>query len=236
MSYSFDSRIRFSETGEDGQLTIQNIVNYFQDCSTFHSEQLEMGVAKLQEKDRVWILSSWQIDIIRRPVVGEEVKIVTWPYDFKGFYGYRNFVLETVSGEQLAYANSIWVYLDTQTGKPVKIDTAEANGYSIEARLAMDYAPRKVNIPKESEERESFKVQQGQIDIYHHVNNGKYIAMANEYLPADFTVRQMRVEYKNQAKLGSTIIPLVNKLDKQITVVLCDEAKEPYAVIEFSEA
>mgnify|MGYP000603361539 CR=1 FL=1 len=35
MKYSFTSRIRYSEIGEDGNLTLPGLINYFQDCSTF---------------------------------------------------------------------------------------------------------------------------------------------------------------------------------------------------------
>ena len=35
MKYSFD-RVRYSEIGEDKSLTLNSVINYFQDCSTFH--------------------------------------------------------------------------------------------------------------------------------------------------------------------------------------------------------
>lgn len=38
MKYSFDSRVRYSEIGEDRHLTLNGMINYFQDCSTFQSE------------------------------------------------------------------------------------------------------------------------------------------------------------------------------------------------------
>ena len=41
--YTFDSRIRYSETDSEGKLTMASIINYFQDCSTFQSEDLGLG-------------------------------------------------------------------------------------------------------------------------------------------------------------------------------------------------
>ena len=35
--YTFDSRVRYSETDEEGRLTVTGIINYMQDCSTFQS-------------------------------------------------------------------------------------------------------------------------------------------------------------------------------------------------------
>ena len=42
--YTFESRVRYSECGEDGSLTLGAIVDYFQDTATFHGEHLGIGV------------------------------------------------------------------------------------------------------------------------------------------------------------------------------------------------
>ena len=57
--YTFDSRIRYSETDSQGKLTMASLINYFQDCSTFQSEDLGLGVEKLKEMHLVWVLSSF---------------------------------------------------------------------------------------------------------------------------------------------------------------------------------
>ena len=116
--YSFTSRIRFSEVDTHLNLTLGSVIDYFQDCSTFHSEAVGMNIARLSAMKRAWILSSWQIVPVRFPKLGEKVTISTWPYDFHGFFGYRNFTMTGEDGECLVYANSIWIYMDTETGRP----------------------------------------------------------------------------------------------------------------------
>lgn len=93
--YSFDSRIRYSEVDKEGKITLNAILDYFQDASSFQSEDLGIGIQFLKERELAWVLSSWQIEIKRYPFYGEYVKISTWPYGFKGFFGYRNFTMET---------------------------------------------------------------------------------------------------------------------------------------------
>ena len=75
--YSFNSRIRYSECGADGYLTIVALLNYFQDCSTFQSEDLGVGVAALHERGTLWVVNSWQIDIMRLPRLCDRVGIYT---------------------------------------------------------------------------------------------------------------------------------------------------------------
>ena len=106
MSYSFSGRVRYSETGENGLLTLPGILNYFQDCSTFHSEEIGNGMKILKEKNKFWVLSAWQVVVNRYPALGEEVVTSTWPYSFRGFMGQRNFTMDTKEGERLAYANT----------------------------------------------------------------------------------------------------------------------------------
>ena len=67
MSYSFKGRVRYSEIGEDGCLTLPGIQNYYQDCCTFQSENIGQGMEALEERQRAWVLSSWQIVVNRYP-------------------------------------------------------------------------------------------------------------------------------------------------------------------------
>ena len=115
MSYSFKGRVRYSEIGEDGCLTLPGIQNYYQDCCTFQSEEIGQGMEALEERQRAWVLSSWQIVVNRYPGLGETIVASTAPYGFKGFLGMRNFTLKTEDGELLSYANSIWTNIDTET-------------------------------------------------------------------------------------------------------------------------
>lgn len=90
MIYSFDGRVRYSETGENGLLTLPGILNYFQDCSTFQSEEVGLGLKVLKEWNRFWVLSAWQVIVERYPAMGEQIRTSTWAYGFRGFMGFRN--------------------------------------------------------------------------------------------------------------------------------------------------
>ena len=56
-----------------------------------------------------------------------------------------------------------------------------------------------------------------------------------EYLPEDFTVRQVRAEYKKQAFLEDVLLPRVAMEQGKAYVVLEDREEAPYAVVEFAE-
>lgn len=233
MGYTWETRIRYSEIGEDRKLTLHGLLNYFQDCTTFHSHQVGRGMDVLDQDRHIWVLSSWQVAVSRYPELAEEVTVSTWPYDFRGFSGSRNFEMKTKRGERLAYANSLWTFLDLRTGKPCRILPEELQAYPMEPRLEMDYAPRKILMPDERRTMEPFTVKKHHLDTNHHVNNGQYVRIAQDYLPEKFPVRQMRAEYKRQAVLGDVVVPVAAYEQGRMTVALCDQESSPYAIVEF---
>lgn len=51
MIYTFDSRVRYSEVDHQGTLTLPALMNYLQDCSTFQSEDIGVGLSVLRERN-----------------------------------------------------------------------------------------------------------------------------------------------------------------------------------------
>ena len=233
--YRFSSRIRYSEVDSEGKLTLESLLNYFQDCSTFQSEDLGVGVGYLSERKIAWILSAWQIVVRRYPKLCETVSVGTIPYDIKNFVGYRNFLMETGDGERLAYANTMWMLMDMENMKPVRATREMLEAYELGERLEMDYAPRKIVLPcKAGTGQETVEIKHHHLDTNHHVNNGQYVQIAMEYLPEGYEIRQMRAEYKKQALLGDKIYPIVYGKDALVAVSLNNEEGQPYCIVEFS--
>lgn len=231
--YTFESRIRFSEVDHTKRITLPGIINYFQDCSTFHSESLGVGIDYCAKHKRAWILSAWQVIVERYPMMGEPVSVSTWATEFQGLYGIRNFCMQDAGKQNVAYANSVWVYMDMEKGRPVKPDEQEIALYGSEEPLEMEYASRKIDLPKETIENTPFPVRKYHIDTNEHVNNCQYVQMALELLPPDREIRQLRVEYKKSAVYGDIIYPGIACEEDRTIVELCDEAGKPYAIEEF---
>ena len=234
MAYSFGGRVRYSEIGENGLLTLPGVLNYFQDCSTFQSEDIGYGVDRFQTEGKAWILSYWQVVVERYPKIGERVKVSTWATSFKGILAERNFQMVDESGEKVAYANSVWTFMDMQKGRPVKPGQDEIYAYGMEAPLEMNYEPRKIRLPEVMTDGEVFKVRKYHIDTNEHVNNCQYVQMALEAVEKELNVHQVRVEYKRSAVYNDSILPRVAEEDNRTVVELCDPEGHIYAVVEFT--
>lgn len=241
--FSFDTKVRYSETGEGGKLSAPAAINLFQDTFTLHGEALGLGNPDGAEKERVWVLNSWQILFRRMPAMGERIRVSTKCYDLKDFYDCRNFLILDEKEEVCIVASSLWVYMDVKRKRPVKFDTSVLQEGHVEKPYPMANAGRKVLLPGEPEDYtkcEEIKVKRSMIDTNSHVNNCEYVRMGLDLLPASFPeekLRQVRVEYKKPAVLGDVIYPeyLHDKDEKKVYMALKDGSGNLYVGMEFAE-
>ncbi len=233
--YGFESVVRDSEVDVHRHMTLTALLELLQDCCIFQSEHLGIGMDYLKERKRAWVLSSWQVIVKRYPLLGEKVTAFTWAYECKGFYGYRNFKVVDEQGGVVAYANSIWIYMDTEKMRPARIPQELAAVYSMDEPLEMEKAGRKLDLEGEWEKAAPVPVQKFHIDTNQHVNNSKYVMIGQEYLPEGFKIGELRAEYRKAAVLADTFYPRIGVKENQVTVSLENEEGKPYAVLEFIE-
>lgn len=232
--YTFDGRIRYSEVDSLRRLTTEKTIDYFQDCSSFQSEDLGIGLDYMQSRNIAWVINYWQIDFIRRPRMGERVRIGTQPYDFKGIMGLRNFMMESEEGERLVVANSVWTLLDMEKAYPMRIPEELKGKYGTAEKLEMEYKPRKIAVPGDGgETQEDVVVRLHHLDTNHHMNNAQYVHFAVMYLPEEAEITEIRVEYRQQAMLGDHITPVLYRTQENVLLVsLNGKDGKPYAVVE----
>ena len=171
--YKMNGRVRYSECGIDNKIKLPAIINYFQDCTTENSETIGVGHDYLVDRKRAWILNSWQVEIMRRPHVGESIEVGTWATGFKGVFGPRDFCMKTPEGEEIARAHSLWVYIDTESGRPVKPTEEEIAVYEVGEPIVMEEVSRKIKVPEGAVVVDTFPVHKYHIDTIVHVNNSK---------------------------------------------------------------
>lgn len=233
--YEYDSRVRLSEADQNRRMTLLAVLNHFQDCSTFHSEDIGVGMKYLEQQNRMWVLRSWKIVVHRYPELGEKIRVGTWPYSFDTMTGKRNFRMLDETGELVAYADTLWVYMDTKRMRPARVDEEIRKAYRLEPGLMVEHEENKLRIPEQTEPQDPFQIHPYHLDVNHHVNNGQYVLMAMNYLPENFEICQMRAEYRKSAVLNDMVHPVVGRTEDGYTVVLSDDAGRIYAVIEFRQ-
>lgn len=235
-SFEYSWYVRYSEVGHHGLMTLPALVNAFQDCSTFQSEVLGVGMEWLKREHRAWFLTHWQIVVDRYPALCEHVSVGTFATSFRGVTGRRNFYLKGADGSLIARADSTWAFLDLASGRLAKPDERHVSPYGSHEPLPMPHEGRRVNVPEQLDRRGPLVVGRGLIDTNEHVNNCQYIQIALDQLSREVLPSRLRVDYRRAAVLGDTLYPAVGQLDGNTVVSLADESGSPYAVVEFSGA
>lgn len=231
--YEYETVIRYSEVDKNGFLTPLALIDLFQTTSTFQSEEIGFGIEYLKSKHCAWVLSSWQICLDKLPRFKDKVYIRTWSYGIKSALGYRNFVILDENKNVLSYAGTLWVYIDIESGRPVKPPVEMVEAYDSSDKFEMDYAPRKIPLPEDMTQMSDFEVKYYFIDTNNHMNNEKYILAATEFIPDDFHVKEIRAEYKKQALLGDIITPKVSVTKDSVIVAMYDDHGDHNASIQF---
>lgn len=236
MSYSFENKIRFSETADREKLSVGNIIDYMQDCTNYHSESLGVGIKYQLQTGRAWILNSWQIRINGDIRLGDTVRTTTWPCGFDKVFGYRNFTMANAAKpeELLVEAESTWIIMDVNKGRIAKIGQEDKEMYLCEPSLSEDLKKTKILPGAEYTKQTAYIVRRYQLDINGHMNNSWYVKIAEEYVPQDRKIIFVRVEYKKSARLGDEIIPFVCDDNFRYLIELRDRDGNNYAVVEFS--
>jgi medium-chain acyl-[acyl-carrier-protein] hydrolase len=226
-------RIHYYEVDAKGRVLIASLMRYFDDIATQQSRELGVGINYLKEHNVAWMLYQWDIKINKYPRYGETIKIRTAPYSFRKFYAYRWFDVLNKDGERLVTANSVWLFVDTDKRRPLKIPDVMYEAYQVTSDEPLEIGEIKELSSCDIEKK--FQVRYSDIDTNSHVNNVVYVTWALEALPYDiilnYELRNLKVTYKQETTYGMIIrsqAQVIKSDDEVITrhSILSEEGKK----------
>ncbi len=233
MSYEITSRVRYSEIDPESKLTPAGTINYLQDCTTFHDLDAGMGVDYWKRTGAGWIICAWNILLGDLPKYGEKIRIRTDCYKLRSFLGWRTYRIFGEDGRVAVAADSKWALMDLENLKPRKVTEEVAKAYGNDAHIPLKWESKHIVLPENMQINDPITVTHMQLDTNMHVNNEQYLNIAMPYLPADFEIKKMCIEYKAQAKEGDLIIPKTAALGNDKIVALDDENDNSYCILKF---
>jgi medium-chain acyl-[acyl-carrier-protein] hydrolase len=124
--------IHYYEIDYRKKLLVTSLIDFLGDMASYQSELLGVGMEYLKENNLAWVLYKWDIVVDRYPVYGEKINITTIPYSFKKFYGSRKFEVKDEEGKIVATANSLWILVNTEKKRPVRVSQDMMAVYGID--------------------------------------------------------------------------------------------------------
>ena len=232
-SYEYEDTIRYSKVDRELKLTIPGLIDYFQDAAIEQSEVIGVGTKELGPRHLAWFLVSWDVRFKRLPNLCERIVVGTYPYSFRGMLGNRAVYMKTKDGEILAEANAQWALMNTAEMRMTRVPEDIASKYPLGDGALFESKGRKIAIPEGGQEYPAVPVQEYMLDNNGHVNNGQFVHLAMSYLPKDVSVRELRVEYKKQARPGEMITPVVSTENERTVIALMTDG--PACIVELEQ-
>lgn len=233
--YTFDTRISYSAVDRNGNLPLYGILNLMQDCTNLQSTSIGMGVEHMKEVNKGWILVSYKIVINKKLRYGEQVRVGTAASSFNSFYGDRKFEIQSLEGEKLVEADSIWVLMDMETRHPIRVSEEEKKGYVIEEGINDLKANRKIKFSSEKDKVGEFKVLKTYIDNNGHMNNADYLRVAAEFVPTDFEYHEVDIIYNKEAMEGEMMTAYLHREDNVVEVTFEDKDENVLAKVRLQK-
>ncbi len=208
--------IGLSDINTEKELTNTCLLKYLEDVAGLHSEIAGYGVTDMNTTRKSWILLSWKVKVINRPLVNDTLNIRTWSRCIDKFYAFRDFEVRNQYDEIVCLATSKWVFIDIDKGKLVKISDDIAQKYKPENKNVFEeHDLEKLKEPSDCISKVSFKITRNLIDINKHLHNIYYLDIAKEALPESIglsnELNYFEIMYKKEIKLEETVKAIYSK-------------------------
>ena len=232
--------VQYYEIDFRKKLLVTSLMNYFGDVATKQSEDIGGGIDYLKQEGIAWVLYKWDIHINKYPHYGEKISVETRPYSFRKFYGYRIFKVLDDKGNVIASANSIWLLIDKEKRKVIRITEDMYKMYGVAENEIKPLIIKKIKLPEQFDIEKSFDVRYSDIDTNRHVNNVKYVDWIVETIPLDivlnFTIKNLNITYEKEALYGEKIKIYTDLQKKDNSYIslhkIVDQEEKELSVIE----
>jgi acyl-CoA thioester hydrolase len=107
---------------ELGHVSNLKYLAWMQDTAIQHSAARGWPVKRYLENGAVWVVRSHFITYIRPAFAGETITLRTWVAEFRQRSSSRRYLVRCTNDQRvLVEAETVWVYVDRQSGRPRKI-------------------------------------------------------------------------------------------------------------------
>jgi acyl-CoA thioester hydrolase len=103
---------------ELGHVSNLKYVAWMQDIAIQHSAARGWPVGRYFDKGAVWVVRSHFITYIRPAFAGETITLRTWVAEFRSRSSSRRYLVQRTDDQRiLVEAETVWVYVDRQSGR-----------------------------------------------------------------------------------------------------------------------
>lgn len=119
--YSYRLTVPLTAVDANNHANNVEYIRWMQDAAVGHSNEIG-ATAEAANQGGTWYVRSHHIDYFRPAQVNEVINVLTWVADFRKSSSLRKYkIIRDKDGAVLAEANTIWVFVNAETGRPQSI-------------------------------------------------------------------------------------------------------------------
>ena len=203
-------RIREFETDKRGNLHAAILCKFLQEAATVHAAELGVSVESLVDSGVAWVLRRLHLNVTRWPKAGDEIIIDTWPEALDRLTTERRFDIRTGGGEIVGSATTIWLVLDLEKRRPVRIPAGIVESLSVHDLGRRPTRFPALTAPERSENEILLPVRWADLDLAGHVNNTSYVDWVLEATPDEVRdhrrLEELDIYYLSECRRGSSVV------------------------------
>lgn len=203
--------IGLSDVNLNKELVNTYLLRHLEDIAGMHSELAGYGFSDIEKTRRSWVLLAWKVEIKKRPLINDTLKVKTWSRCIEKIYAYRDFEIRDQYDNIVAIASSKWLFIDIDAEKFIKIPEEVTLAYKQEPIQVFEEKDLgKLKEPTASDiNKIEFKITRNMIDINKHLHNTYYLDIAREVFPEEIALSKefnnFEIMYKKEIKLGEIV-------------------------------
>ncbi|MGA1845579.1 acyl-[acyl-carrier-protein] thioesterase [Deferribacter abyssi] len=227
MKFKVNAIINSYDIDFKGELTLNAIAKYFQIAAITHSNYAGYTNGFFTESGFAWILNRLHIKILEYPVYMDKINVITWSKGSKGFFAFRDFILEK-SGEKCVVGSSVWLLIDVTNKRPVKVKKEIVEKYTVENKNAFNsnirqYKPDKI---EKADNVFEYQLRYKDYDINGHVNNSVYFELIEDAIYKEYNKKVSEIKicyFKEINQQLRDVYVLLTKKDDSLIYSICLE-------------
>ena len=239
LTYQMKMKIPFDMADMNGHIKLPDVILLSLQVSGMQS--IELGVsdkAILEDYNLVWIITDYDIEVVRLPRFAEEITIETEALSYNRLFCYRRFTIYDEAGQELIHMMATFVLMDRDSRKVHAVEP------EIVAPYQSDFDKKLIRGPKYESLEESvskdYHVRFYDLDMNGHVNNSKYLDWIFEVMGADFLTqyipKKINLKYVKEVRPGGVITSAVERTGLESKhEIISDGATNAQAIITWQE-
>ena len=239
LTYQMKMKIPFDMADMNGHIKIPDVILLSLQVSGMQS--IELGVSDktiLEDYNLVWIITEYDIEVVRLPRFAEEITIETEALSYNRLFCYRRFTIYDEAGQDLIHMMATFVLMDRDSRKVQAVESEIVAPYQSEFDKKLIRGPKYANL--EAPISKDYHVRFYDLDMNGHVNNSKYLDWIFEVMGADFLTqyipKKINLKYVKEVRPGGVITSAVERTGLESKhEITSDGATNAQAIITWQE-